>query len=126
VPPLHQRQGGTHSPAGGEVGWGVNILEDSRHWIGLLQFNHSSKASYRFSIASGMDLLVLLLLASFFYAPDLPFLVNTPVFTPFFIPALVGPTFVFPVMPTFGMPLAGFVYTPGWLHVWYAPGWAPV
>ncbi len=32
--------GGTHSP-GGE-GVGVNILEDARNWIGLLQYNPSS------------------------------------------------------------------------------------
>ncbi len=37
--PPHQRRGGTHSP-GGE-GWGVNISEDARHWIGLLQYNPS-------------------------------------------------------------------------------------
>ncbi len=37
VLPPHQRRGGTHSP-GGE-GVGVNILEDARHWIGLLQYN---------------------------------------------------------------------------------------
>ncbi len=29
--------GGTHSPGGG--GGGVNILEDARHWIALLQYN---------------------------------------------------------------------------------------
>jgi hypothetical protein len=23
-------------------GWGVNILEDARHWIGLLQYNVST------------------------------------------------------------------------------------
>jgi hypothetical protein len=32
--------GGTHSP-GSEGGRGVNILEDARHWIGLLQYNPS-------------------------------------------------------------------------------------
>jgi hypothetical protein len=43
VLPPHQRRGvgGTLSP-GGEGGWGVNILEDARHWIGLLQFNPST------------------------------------------------------------------------------------
>ncbi len=40
VLPPHQRPGGTHSP-GGE-GWGVNISEDARHWIGLLQYNPST------------------------------------------------------------------------------------
>ncbi len=34
-PPPAPKAGGTHSP-GGE-GVGVNILEDARHWIGLLQ-----------------------------------------------------------------------------------------
>ncbi len=29
----------THRPV---RGWGVNILEDARHWIGLLQFNPST------------------------------------------------------------------------------------
>jgi hypothetical protein len=78
-----------------------------------------------FFFASDWDLLVSLLLAPFCYVPDLPFLGNTSVLTPF-SPALVGSTFVFPVMPTFGMLLDGFLYTPGWLHFWYAPGWAPV
>jgi hypothetical protein len=32
--------GGTHSPSG--KGWGVNISEDARHWIGLLQYNPST------------------------------------------------------------------------------------
>ncbi len=40
VLPPQQRRGGTHSP-GGE-GVGVNILEDARHWIGLLQYNPST------------------------------------------------------------------------------------
>ncbi len=43
-PPPHQRRGGTHS-LGGE-GWVVNIfniLEDARHWIGLLQYNRSTR-----------------------------------------------------------------------------------
>jgi hypothetical protein len=39
VLPPHQRRGGTHSPGGGG---GVNILEDARHWIGLLQYNLST------------------------------------------------------------------------------------
>ncbi len=93
---------------------------------GLKTEKFSSKAKCRFCFAPGWDLLVPLLLASFFYAPDLPFLVNTPVLTPIFSPALVGSTFVFPVMPPFDMPLAGFLYTPGWLHVRYAPSWTPV
>jgi hypothetical protein len=41
--PLTKREGGTHSP-GGE-GWGVNISEDARHWIGLLQYNPSTHAT---------------------------------------------------------------------------------
>jgi hypothetical protein len=69
----------------------------------------SNNASYRFWFAPGWDLL-----ASFFYAPDLPFLFNTPALTPIFSPALVGSTFVFPVMPTFGMPLAGFLHGGRW------------
>jgi hypothetical protein len=40
VLPPHQRRGSTHSPA--VRGWGVNILEDARHWIGLLQYNLST------------------------------------------------------------------------------------
>ncbi len=32
---------GTHSP-GGDGGGGVNISEDARHWIGLLQYNPST------------------------------------------------------------------------------------
>ncbi len=32
---------GTHSP-GGEGVEGVNISEDARHWIGLLQYNPST------------------------------------------------------------------------------------
>ncbi len=38
--PPHQRRGGTHS-LGGE-GVGVNISEDARYWIGLLQYNPST------------------------------------------------------------------------------------
>jgi hypothetical protein len=40
--PPHQRQGGTHSP-GAVRGWGVNISEDARHWIGLLQYDPSTQ-----------------------------------------------------------------------------------
>ncbi len=32
--------GGSHTP-GGE-GWGANISEDARHWIGLVQYNPST------------------------------------------------------------------------------------
>jgi hypothetical protein len=39
-PPPHHRRGDTHSPRGG--GGGVNIFEDARHWIGLLQYNLST------------------------------------------------------------------------------------
>jgi hypothetical protein len=42
LPPPHQRRGGSHSP-GGE-GVGVNILEDARHWIGLLRYYPSTEA----------------------------------------------------------------------------------
>jgi hypothetical protein len=44
VLPPHQRGGGTNSPGGG--GWGVNILEDARHWICLLQYNLSPTGSH--------------------------------------------------------------------------------
>ncbi len=37
-PPPATKAGGTLSPGGG----GVNILEDARHWTGLLQFNPST------------------------------------------------------------------------------------
>ncbi len=36
--PPHQRRGGGYTLAGR---WGVNILEDARHWIGLLEYNLS-------------------------------------------------------------------------------------
>jgi hypothetical protein len=39
-PPPSKGEGYTHSP-GGERGRGVNILEDARHRIGLLQYNLS-------------------------------------------------------------------------------------
>ncbi len=35
VPLLHQMRGAMG-------GWGVNISEDARHWIGLLQYNPST------------------------------------------------------------------------------------
>ncbi len=41
VPPPAPKVVGTQSP-GGEGGVGVNILEDSRHRIGLLQYNLST------------------------------------------------------------------------------------
>ncbi len=40
VLPPHQRQGVHIRRA--VRGWGVNILEDARHWIGLLQYNPST------------------------------------------------------------------------------------
>ncbi len=40
-----QRRGGTNAPGGGG-GWGVNILEDARHWIGLLQYNLPTPLPY--------------------------------------------------------------------------------
>ncbi len=46
VLPPHQRRGGTHSPGGEEVGGHIfNVLEDARHWIGLLQYNPSTQWS---------------------------------------------------------------------------------
>jgi hypothetical protein len=40
-PPAPKAGGGVHTRR--EVrGWGVNILEDARHWIGLLQYNPST------------------------------------------------------------------------------------
>ncbi len=47
VLPPRQRGGRTHSP-GGVRGWGVNISEDARHWIGLLQYNPSTAQGYMF------------------------------------------------------------------------------
>ncbi len=45
-PPPAPKAGGTHSP-GGEGGGGVNILEDARPWIGLLQYNPSTGISLK-------------------------------------------------------------------------------
>jgi hypothetical protein len=39
-PPLHPAR--MSSPRRAVRGWGVNILEDARHWIGLLQYNPST------------------------------------------------------------------------------------
>jgi hypothetical protein len=39
--PPHQRRGGTLHTRRAMRGWGVNISEDARHWIGLLQYNLS-------------------------------------------------------------------------------------
>jgi hypothetical protein len=40
---LPPHQGGGYTLSGRRGGWGgVNILEDARHWIGLLQFNLST------------------------------------------------------------------------------------
>jgi hypothetical protein len=48
-PPLHPASVSSPRTKGGGVhtrravrGWGVNILEDARHWIGLLQYNPST------------------------------------------------------------------------------------
>ncbi len=41
VLPPHQRRGG-YTLAGRRGGGGVNISEDARHWIGLLQYNPST------------------------------------------------------------------------------------
>ncbi len=40
-PPAFGGEGGTHS-LGGEGGGGINISEDARHWIRLLQYNPST------------------------------------------------------------------------------------
>ncbi len=42
-PPSIPKAGGIHSP--GDGGWGVTILEDARHRIGLLQSNLSAVSS---------------------------------------------------------------------------------
>jgi hypothetical protein len=51
-PPLHPASVSSPRTKGGGVhtrravrGWGVNILEDARHWIGLLQYNPSTAKS---------------------------------------------------------------------------------
>ncbi len=41
LPPLPQAEGGGYT-LGGVEGGGVIILEDARHWIGLLQYNLST------------------------------------------------------------------------------------
>ncbi len=41
--PPHQRGVGGYTLAGQ---WGVNILEDARHWIGFLQYNLSTVCGY--------------------------------------------------------------------------------
>ncbi len=43
VLPQHQRRG-VHTRRAVR-GWGINILEDARHWIGLLQYNPSTGAA---------------------------------------------------------------------------------
>jgi hypothetical protein len=55
-PPLHPASvSSPRTKGGGEGGvhtrravreWGVNILEDARHWIGLLQYNLSTVSGY--------------------------------------------------------------------------------
>ena len=51
-PPLHPASVSSPRTKGGGVhtrravkGWGVNISEEVRHWIGLLQYNPSTTAS---------------------------------------------------------------------------------
>ncbi len=56
VLPPHQRRGDTHSP-GGEGDGGVNILEDARHRIGLLQYNLSTSSTLPFTPGSPLLLL---------------------------------------------------------------------
>ncbi len=42
-PPPRTKGGGySYTLAGWRGGWGVNTLEDARHWIGLLQYNLST------------------------------------------------------------------------------------
>jgi hypothetical protein len=53
TPPLHQRRGGggTLHTRRAVRGWGgVNISEDSRHWIGLLQNNPLYAPNHTFSV----------------------------------------------------------------------------
>ncbi len=57
VLPTHQRQGGIHYTLAGR--WGVNILEDAGHWIGLLQFNPSTPQTYVVMCAFGFIYILL-------------------------------------------------------------------
>ncbi len=45
VLPPHQRRGDTQYTRRA-VGGGVNILDDARHWIGLLQYNHPTSKTH--------------------------------------------------------------------------------
>jgi hypothetical protein len=57
-------KGGGYTIAGRRGGWGVNILEDERHRIGLLQYNLSTTCTVKKRIFiyiegnSGSDLVV--------------------------------------------------------------------
>jgi hypothetical protein len=42
LPPPPPNKGGGYTLAGRKGGWGVNILEDERHRIALLQYNLST------------------------------------------------------------------------------------
>ncbi len=57
-PPLHPVRVFSPRTKGGRYtrravrGWGVSILEDARHWIGLLQYNPSTRGILRSEIRS--------------------------------------------------------------------------
>ncbi len=53
-----------HSP--GVSGWGVNISEDARHWLGLLQYNPSTVGGLE-RIFPFLDLFLHLFLRKSFY-----------------------------------------------------------
>ncbi len=61
-PPLHpaivssprtKDGGGVHTRSAVR-GWGVNLSEDARHWIGLLQYNPSTDSSIAYCITSSV------------------------------------------------------------------------
>jgi hypothetical protein len=47
LPPHQRREVNTRRAV---RGWGVNILEDARHWIGLLQYNLSAVQNIHISV----------------------------------------------------------------------------
>jgi hypothetical protein len=59
-PPLHpagvsspRTKGGPNNTRRAVRGWGVNISEDARHWIGLLQFNPSTGPTIPGTVIAG-------------------------------------------------------------------------